>query len=418
MAVRPEIVGPTWVEVDLDAVAHNTQAVKRYVGTGCRLLSVVANDASGHGAVEVARVVTASGADYLGVNTLPEALELRSGGIMAPILVFTPVEPQETAAALEARLTLTVVDTGGAAVLAKAAGEARLRARVHVRVDSGAGGYGLPAEEALRLISYIHDQVELDLEGLYTHLSTDGGAARLRERLQRFKTLLAEMDERGMRVRLAHAAGDPVLLAEPASHLKMVRVGDLLYGRVGRGYVGRLDLHETLRIRARVGQVRRLEAGEACCQGLTAKIPLTVAILAVDDARRYLPAGKGSVERLGDRLRNPVEALLQRTGLPWQPRRRRDVQVELHDRPVRVLGAGTGGELAIDASGLEGVVAGDEAVLRLPGPPDPRLARVYYRHDRPYKARTLLGEYYFHGGEESWQLERTAEGEVAAGVSD
>ena len=84
-----------WVEIDLNAVKHNTQAIRSRIGNGRRLLAVVKSDAYGHGAVRVAQMALHSGADYLGVATINEAIELREALVNAPILILS--QPPETA---------------------------------------------------------------------------------------------------------------------------------------------------------------------------------------------------------------------------------------------------------------------------------------------------------------------------------
>ena len=76
----------TWAEIDLDALAHNYQTLRRRTGT--RFVGVVKADAYGHGSVQVSQVLEELGADYLAVSSLDEAMELRAGGITMPILIL------------------------------------------------------------------------------------------------------------------------------------------------------------------------------------------------------------------------------------------------------------------------------------------------------------------------------------------
>jgi len=50
-----------WVEVDLSAIRHNTQAVRNRLAHGVRLMAVVKADAYGHGALRVAQELEALG---------------------------------------------------------------------------------------------------------------------------------------------------------------------------------------------------------------------------------------------------------------------------------------------------------------------------------------------------------------------
>ena len=78
----------SWVEVDLNAIRHNASTVKSHIGPGVRLMAVVKADAYGHGAVRCAKTALNSGAEYLGVATVQEAIELREAFVNAPILVL------------------------------------------------------------------------------------------------------------------------------------------------------------------------------------------------------------------------------------------------------------------------------------------------------------------------------------------
>ena len=84
----------TWAEIDLDALKYNYTKIREYIGNGVKFLGVVKADAYGHGAVRVAEVLQHSGADYLAVSSIDEAMELRIGGITMPILILghTPKE--------------------------------------------------------------------------------------------------------------------------------------------------------------------------------------------------------------------------------------------------------------------------------------------------------------------------------------
>ena len=77
LAAIPEIDRRwSWVEIDLNAIRHNTKTVRRSIAPGTHLMAVVKADAYGHGAVRCAKTALNSGADYLAVATVDEAIEL------------------------------------------------------------------------------------------------------------------------------------------------------------------------------------------------------------------------------------------------------------------------------------------------------------------------------------------------------
>ena len=83
-----QLTDRTWAEIHMDRLAHNYKTLGSNLPDGCHFLAPIKADAYGHGAVQVARLLTDLGCDYLGVACLSEAMELREAGITLPILIF------------------------------------------------------------------------------------------------------------------------------------------------------------------------------------------------------------------------------------------------------------------------------------------------------------------------------------------
>src|SRR5437763_7579896 len=81
-----EGVQRTEAVVDLTAIRDNVARLKS--GTRAEVMAVVKADGYGHGMLPSARAALAGGATWLGVCTLDEALELRRGGVTAPVLAW------------------------------------------------------------------------------------------------------------------------------------------------------------------------------------------------------------------------------------------------------------------------------------------------------------------------------------------
>lgn len=98
----------SWIEIDRAALVHNLREFSRLIGPRCRLLAVVKANAYGHGMLEVSRILTREGVDWLGVNSLEEAAALRKAGIKAHLLVlgYVPLAGLDEAVRLGIRLTV------------------------------------------------------------------------------------------------------------------------------------------------------------------------------------------------------------------------------------------------------------------------------------------------------------------------
>ena len=221
-----------WAEVNLEALDANVRALRSHIGPRVRLVAVVKANAYGHGAVPVATAALAAGADGLAVGRLDEAVELRSAGITAPILVMGPVPPSGARRCVALRLTPTVHNLTMAQDLAHAARAAGRVLPVHVKVDTGMHRFGLLTDEAVAFTSVVAALAGLAVEGLYTHfaMADADDLTATRQQLAAFLDVVRRLRAAGIAPAVLHAANSAATLALPAAHLDQVRVGAALYG--------------------------------------------------------------------------------------------------------------------------------------------------------------------------------------------
>ncbi len=262
----------TWAEVDLDAIAENTRAMKRWVGEEVEIIAVVKANAYGHGAVPVARTVLAAGASRLAVHRLHEGIALRRAGIEAPILVMAPLLPAQAPEVVRWRLTPTLSLPEAARALDAAARAAGRPIPVHVEVDTGMGRAGISPEEVLPFLRALQEMEGLVLEGLYTHFATadesDPGFAM--HQLRRFEAVIATLEAGGIRVPLRHTANSAAAMRFRSAHFEAVRPGLALYGiRPSPEWEPPFPLRPALTLKSRVVRVWTLAPGESVGYGRT-----------------------------------------------------------------------------------------------------------------------------------------------------
>lgn len=221
---------PTWLRIDLDAIAGNLRQLRALAGTP--VMAVLKADGYGHGAVRVARAAIGAGAAALAVATVGEGRALRESEIAAPILVLGYTPPWQAAEAVRLGLDCTLFDDDAARALSEAALAQGRIARVHVKVDTGMARLGLWPREAGPFLARLRELPGLSVAGIYTHFAgadqADLGSATAQ--LDRFLGLLAELEAAGLRPPLAHAANSAAALRLPASRLDMIRPGIACYG--------------------------------------------------------------------------------------------------------------------------------------------------------------------------------------------
>jgi len=358
----PIDIADSWVEVDLDDLAHNVRQVKLAIGPEVVLLAVVKADAYGHGMVPVARTALANGAARLGVSSVGEGRILRLSGINAPILVMGQILPHQIAAALRHRLTLAVGTPELATALSAAAVSAGKRVFVHLKIDTGLGRLGVRPDRALALARTIVSLPNLKLEGVYSHLASafrrDQRFAR--HQLNTFLQVVEELETAGIHVALRHIANSEAAITMPQTRLDMVRVGNLLYGECPLpGGCPQLDLRPAWTWKTRVVHVGTFEPGQSIGYGqdYVARRPGRYAVLPVGLAEGFgldVPRRPWTVRDLGKGIARECLAYLGR---------REGNQVRIQGRPVPVLGRVGMQTTTVDVTELPEVRPGDIAVL-------------------------------------------------------
>jgi alanine racemase len=303
VVMRPE--RPTWVEIDLSAIANNTRRIKAIVGPDVRILASLKADAYGHGAVKVARTVLHNGASMIGVATVSEATPLRNAGVNAPILVFGYVPSWQMREAVHLDLTVTIYSMEAAQALSRAALALNRNVKVHVKIDTGMGRLGVRAgqvEEVLALLRAIRALPHIEIEGIFTHfaMADTSDQAHVRMQLARFQPILQALDEQGLRPPFVHAANSAALLSLPEARFDMVRPGIALYGLDPSTDVPLpTGFRPALSFKTQVAHVKMVPAGECIsygCQYITER-PTRVATLPVGyaDGFRRAPFNWGTV---------------------------------------------------------------------------------------------------------------------------
>lgn len=269
-----EIIRPVWAEVDLEAIRENIRQIRRFTRQGTKapeIMAVVKAEAYGHGAVATARAALEAGATRLGVAIPEEGILLREAGIDRPVLVFTPLLPDQAETFLDYSLTATIAGEESARALSAGAGRRGQEARVHLKVDTGMGRVGVPPGEAPGLARKVAALPNLEVEGVYSHFATadEADLTFARRQLDLFKEVLNNLAEAGMRIPLKHIANSGAIINLPESYFDLVRPGIIIYGLYPSAETprDRLPLKPALSLKARVVQVKRVPPGTGISYG-------------------------------------------------------------------------------------------------------------------------------------------------------
>jgi alanine racemase len=323
-----------WAEIDARAITANTEVLRRVVGEGVAVMAMVKAEGYGHGAALAATAALGGGATWLGVSSAEEALRLREQGFRVPILLTGWAHPARLGSLVAEGVDLTVWDP--LQVQSAAAATVAEPARVHLKVDTGMGRLGCPAEALPALMEALEAAGRrVATVGLFTHFAASEAEPEF-TRLQNQHLLEAATEVRARFPEVTlHAANSAAALHLPETRHSLVRCGIALYGYApGVGADG--PRSGAMSFKARVTQVKTVAAGGSVGYGRT---------WIAEHATRVATVAAGYADG--------VHRLLSNRGA-----------VLIGGRRAPIIGRISMDQLTADISEVDGDVrAGDEAVI-------------------------------------------------------
>lgn len=252
-----------WIEIDGAALAHNVRQIKSLLSAKTALMAVVKADAYGHGAVTTSNSVLEAGANWLGVATIPEGIELRKAGIKAPILILGATNtPEQLQAIADWQLQPTLCDAKQALVFSQTLAEINAGdLPVHIKLDTGMSRLGPRWEQALEFVQLVHSLPHLRIASIYSHLATAESLDQtvLRQQQARFEAAIAAIKSASIPLPPLHLANSAATLTDCGLHYNMVRVGLAVYGLYPAKHLSNtINLIPALQVKARVTQVKTI----------------------------------------------------------------------------------------------------------------------------------------------------------------
>ena len=338
-----------YVNIDLDAIAHNFQVLAEKAGVPA--MAVVKADAYGHGAVPVARLLEGKCA-FFGVSSLSEALELRQANIQTPILILghTPAAAFPQMVSQEIRPAIFSLEDAQA--LSQEAQKQGKLVPFHLVVDTGMSRIGFqPTEESADICARIAKLPGLETEGIFSHFATadEEDLQKAHQQAERFDRFCAALEDRGITPKIRHLDNSAGTM-NFSCHYDMVRLGIALYGLYPSEEVSKesLALKPAMSWHSRVAHLKWLPAGRQISYGgiYTTTRDTLVATIPVGYADGYR-------RNLSNRF-----------------------YVLIRGKKAPILGRVCMDQMMVDVTSIPGVTEGDEVVLMGEGLPAEELAKA------------------------------------------
>jgi alanine racemase len=204
------------------------------------------------------------------VADLDEAVALRRAGITAPVLcLMTFGDPAE---AVRAGIDLAAGSTAFVAAVEAAATRAGVRARLHLKADTGLSrGGATPADWPAVLAAALAAQARgsVQVVGLWSHFACADipGHPSIAAQLAAFADAVAVAEKAGVTPEVRHIANTAAALTLPESRFDLVRFGGAIYGLSTLPGGAPPWLRPVMTLRARLAMVKRVPAGTGVSYG-------------------------------------------------------------------------------------------------------------------------------------------------------
>ena len=387
-----KLLGPTWIEVNLDAIAQNVRNIKQLIGEKKELMAVVKGNAYGHDILEVSSVVLNNGATQLAVARLEEGIFLRKAGITVPILILGLTLKQQAELLVSYNITPTVCEYEMIEKLSESAIKEDKVVKVHLKVDTGMGRIGIFPNHILDFVKKVKALKNIEIEGIFTHFSVadEKDKTYTEEQFKKFIEVLTILEKEGIKIPVKHVGNSATLLDLPYMWLDLVRPGISIYGL----YPSR-EVQKTVKLipahsfKTRIVFLKELPAGECISYGrtyATTKRRTKIASLPIGYADGYnrLLSNQGEVLVRGRRF--PVigrvcmdQCMIDVTNLP---------QVKIGDEVV-LWGRQGQEEITVEEI-AEKIGTINYEIVHMPD--KKRVPKLFIKDGKPWKIKTMLGK--------------------------
>ncbi|WP_033746207.1 alanine racemase [Helicobacter pylori] len=262
----------SFVEVDTSSLRHNFNAVKNAIPKDAHIMAVVKANAYGAGALKASEVFLQEGANYLGVATLDEALELRFHFPKTPILILGYSPNANASMLIDNDLSAMVFSLEQAEVFSQVALKSQKRLKIHLKIDTGMHRLGLePTFKSIETIKKIRALKGLEVEGIFTHLSNADSNIKThaKNQMKAFNAFLEQLLNQKIEFKYRHAYNSAGILSLCNGNenrlLNLYRPGIMLYGFYPSNEMkesSQTILKNVISLKARIVQIKRVKKGE------------------------------------------------------------------------------------------------------------------------------------------------------------
>lgn len=298
------------LELSKANIKHNYLYFRNKLSDNTKLMILVKANSYGHGGTEFAKLMEGMKADYLGVASPIEGVELKKDGINLPIIILT-TGTESFDEIINYNLEPSIPNLNHLNKLteilkSKSPKEPRKKYPIHIKVDTGMHRLGFTPNETESLIEALRENQHIEVKSIFTHLVASDNPQHDDFTLEQINTFEKEYEKICNTLNISplkHALNSAGIERFTQYQFDMVRLGIGIYG-ISR--IKKSNLKPAAALKCPIIQIKNiLDKNDTVGYGRYGKInsiPTKVATIPLgyaDGIDRRLGRGKGKFEVKG-----------------------------------------------------------------------------------------------------------------------
>lgn len=293
------------IVLDKDALAFNIDFLKKEMGPGVLISSVVKGNAYGHGIDSYVPLAQSLGIEHFSVFNTQEAARVQKALLHpCPIMIMGYIPPAQMQWVIENEFSFFVFDMERLGFALETAGKLKKKARIHLELETGMNRTGFDKMTIMKeLIPFLkRHSGNFILRGLCTHFAGAESIAnyhRIEEQKKHFNKLRKLVLNAGLEPEYTHTCCSAAAIRYGKMRFNMVRIGILQYGfwpspeikieYLRRNKLPEFNLKRVLTWKSRLMSTKKVAMGEFVGYGNTyqASEEVMIGIVPVGYANGY-----------------------------------------------------------------------------------------------------------------------------------
>ncbi len=172
--------------VNLREILDNVNYIKNKADKSTKVCAVVKANAYGFGMAKICTLLKSS-VDYFAVAKLSEFIKYKALNIDVPCIILSPLYGKDLNLAIKEGAEFTISTCTSIKDIEEIAKSYDVRAKVHIKVDTGMSRYGYNSKNLLlRAMQKLQKCGNIDVVGLFTHLYEGNNAQKTQNQIREF----------------------------------------------------------------------------------------------------------------------------------------------------------------------------------------------------------------------------------------